>query len=492
MKKSIAIILLLSLGFTAPKACAQESAARVRGGASLPATCSAGGANGAADTAVVDSVYYVCELANKWTRVHGADVDNTWASNNRFCGPIPWADVSCFGARAPSGGWPATTATCVKGSTQVVIAAPRSFQLNDGVTIYGCGATNSMGTPGSLKVTPSEPWGLADTRSAVPGPAGNSSYQYTVVARDIYGALTAPAVPVEIKSGQASLGLQRATIRTLSRKDDRITVVTEEPNRLVVGALVELEPKHSLQFGGWYNVAKIDSSTQFELWTTPTDTRAQGSMVGDTVSDSGGSVAYYQENFLRWTPLPGAWEYYVCARRPGEDSLKLIGVTKPTGIKNGYTDAAFEDYGSPYMDGQVFPSYVTSAICTGSATNDPLTTWVTAIAGDGVTYTLHDAALQTALRKTIVFDNAPGILRAMNSIAYYHSEHATSDSNIGGAIYIPPARFPYVINSYLPVPRQVTIWQSGKLTLNETVSLSAGDNWFGDWGSAGAPQFGLM
>jgi hypothetical protein len=379
----------------------------------------------------------------------------------------------------------------VKGNNKVVIADSNKFRINDGVTIYGCGPDNKMSTPTDLKVTPSEPWGLADTRSAVPGPPGNSIYDYTVVARDIFGALTAPATPVEIKTGQASLGLQRATIRTLTRKEDRITVVTTEPNRLVIGALVELEPKNSQQFWGWYNIAKVDSSTQFELWTTPTDTRAQGWMVGDTVSYSGGgTVAYYQENFLKWSVVTGAWEYYVCAKRPGEDSLKLIGVTKPTGLLNHYTDVGFEDYGSPYMDGQVFPSYVTNAICTGAATNDPLSTWITAIAGDGVTYTLHDASSQTARAKTAVFDDAPGILRALDSIAYFHSDRSETNSSLGGAIYIPPAVNNYVINSYLPVPKQVTIWQSGKLLLNETVSLAAGDNWFGDWSAQGSPQFG--
>ena len=429
---------------------------------------------------------------NTWTAGRGLEADNNWTNNNRFCGPIPWADVSCFGAHAPTGGVPSTTTNCVKGNNQVVIADQNKFQLNDGVTIYGCGATNTMGAPTGLKVTPSEPWGLADTRSAVTGPAGNSIYVYTVVARDIYGALTAPATPVEIKTGQASLGLQRATISTLSRKNDRITVVTTGPNKLVVGALVQIEPKNSQQFGGWYNVAQVDSPTQFELWTTPTDTRAQGWMVGDTVSYSGGgTVAYYQENYLKWTMVSGAWEYYVCGERPGDNSLKLIGVTKPTGLLNGYTDVAFEDYGSPYMDGQVFPSYVTNAICTGSGTNDPLSTWISAIASDGVTYTLHDAPSQTASKKTMVFDDAPGILRALNSIAYFHSDHATSNSYLGGTIYIPPARYPYVINSYLPVPKQVTIWQSGRLTLNETVSLAASDNWFGDWSSQGTPQFGL-
>jgi hypothetical protein len=492
MKKRLTLAFLVLAALHSPDASAQSSVARSRTGASLPPTCTSGGPNAAAATIVVNGTFYVCTAPNKWSAVHGSEGDNAWTSNNRFCGPIPWADVSCYGARAPAGGVPSTTANCMKGNNQVVIAAPNTFQVNDGVTIYGCGATNTMGTPGGLKVTPSEPWGLADTRSPVTGPEGNSTYEYTIVARDIYGALTAPAPMFELKTGQASLGLQKAAISTLTRKNDRITVVTAEPNRLVVGALVEIEPKDSQQFGGWYNVAKLDSPTQFELWTTPIDTRAQGWMVGDTVSYSGGGiVAYYQENYLRWTALKGAWEYYVCAKRPGEGNLKLIGVTKPTGLMNGYTDAAFEDYGSPYMDGQVFPSYVTNAICTGTSTNDPLTTWVTAIADDGVTYTLHDAPGQTASKKTIVFDDAPGILRALNSTAYFHTEHEPTDSYLGGAIFIPPVLHPYVINSYLPVPRQVTVWQSGKLRLNETVSLAANDNWYGDWSSQGAPQFGL-
>jgi hypothetical protein len=491
MNKFRAFILLILVALASPMAWGQAAATRTRRAASLPSTCSPGGPSTPAETIIVNNVSYACAATNLWKPIQGLEADNTWTNNNRFCGPIPWADVSCFGAHAPAGGVPSTTALCVKGNPQIVVADPNRFQINDGVTIYGCGASNNMVTPADLQVTPSEPWGLADTRSPVSGPAGNSPYEYTVVARDIYGGLTAPATPAEIKTGQASLGLQRAAIRTLTRKEDRITVVTTEPNRLVLGALVELEPKNSQQFGGWYNVAKVDSATQFELWTTPTDTRGQGWMVGDTVSYSGGgTVAYYQENYLRWSVVPGAWEYYVCAKRPGEDSLKLIGVTKPTGLKNHYIDVGFEDYGSPYMDGQVFPSYVTNAICTGAATNDPLSTWITSIASDGVTYTLHDAPSQTASKKTLVFDDAPGILRALNSTAYFNTEHNESTSYLGGAIFIPPARNAYVINSYLPVPMQVTIWQSGKLNLNETVSLAAGDNWFGDWSSEGSPQFG--
>jgi hypothetical protein len=492
MNKLLILVFSALLISVSPPVRAQEPAARSRGGASLPTTCTPGVDNTPADAMVIDNLYYVCTATNKWTAIHGLDVDNSWTGNNRFCGPIPWADISCFGARAAVNGGPKATVSCVKGRAQIVVAVASAFRLNDGVTIYGCGATNKMGTPAGLAVTPSEPWGLADTRSAVAGPGGSSEYEYTVVARDIYGALTAPATPVTLKTGQATLGAVQAEIKTLSRANDRVTVVTKEPNRLVVGALVDIIPTNSQQFGGWYNVAKVDSSTQFELWNTPTDTRAQGWMPGDTTSYSGGGTAtYYQENYLKWSVLPGAWEYYVCAKRPGDTALKLVGVTKPTGPLNHYTDAQFEDYGSPYMDGQVFPSYVTNAVCTGAATNDPLSTWITGISADGLTYTLHDAPAQTATATTMVFDDAPGILRALNSMAFFHSEHADTNSYVGGTIYIPPAVQPYVINSYIPVPQQVTIWQSGKLMLNETVSLAGSDNWFGDWSSQGTPQFGL-
>jgi hypothetical protein len=490
MMRVVIVVLLVLQVFAVPNALSQSGVTTTNNTQSLPATCTPGVDNTPADAMVIDNLYYVCTATNKWTAVHGLDVDNSWTGNNRFCGPIPWADVSCFGARAAANGGPKANVSCVKERPQIVVASANAFRLNDGVTIYGCGATNKMGTPAGLTVTPSEPWGLADTRSAVVGPGGNSEYEYTLVARDIYGAITAPATPVISKTGQATLGAVRAEISTLSRTNDRVTVVTKEPNKLVLGALVDIIPTNNQQFAGWYNVANIDSSTQFELWTTPTDTRAQGWMAGDTTSYSGGgAVTYYQENYLKWTVLPGAWEYYVCAKRPGDVKLKLIGVTKPTGLLNHYTDVGFEDYGSPYMDGQTFPSYVTDAVCTGSATNDPLSTWIIGISADGLTYTLHDAPFQTVPRSTMVFDDAPGILRALNSTAYSHSEHAETNSYIGGTIYIPPAAQPYVINSYLPVPKEVTIWQSGRLILNETVSLAGSDNWFGDWSSEGTPQF---
>jgi hypothetical protein len=128
---------------------AQEPAARGRGTTALPATCTPSVDNTPADAMVIDNLYYVCTATNTWTAAHGLNVDNSWTGNNRFCGPIPWADVSCFGARAVANGGPKTTVNCVKGRPQIVAASTNEFRLNDGVTIYGCGATNKMGRRGS-------------------------------------------------------------------------------------------------------------------------------------------------------------------------------------------------------------------------------------------------------------------------------------------------------------------------------------------------------
>src|SRR5215472_1997989 len=119
MKRSLIFVSLILLAVISPDAGAQESPARRRTAASLPATCTPGVGNAPADAMVIDNLYYVCTAANKWTAVHGLDVDNSWTGNNRFCGPIPWADVSCFGAWAVANGGPKAAVNCVKGRPQI-------------------------------------------------------------------------------------------------------------------------------------------------------------------------------------------------------------------------------------------------------------------------------------------------------------------------------------------------------------------------------------
>ena len=76
------------------------------------------------------------------------------------------------------------------------------------------------------------------------------------------------------------------------------------------------------------------------------------------------------------------------------------------------------------MANQTFPAYVPST-APSSATNDPLTTTITA--GGGTTrLTLATLATNAVSRATILFDDAPAILVAANA-----------SKAAGGTLYIP-------------------------------------------------------
>jgi hypothetical protein len=509
MRIALAFALLLLAALAAPTARGQGATTKFRSAASLPATCSAGDDNSAADTIIVGGLYYACTATNTWTKYDPPSQPgsaNPSSGNECSRGSIPFADVTCWGARPIyfSGTAPRTGASC-NGTNKVAVESPAGFQVGDGITIYRCGATNKMGTPAAPAVTPSEAAGETGTGWVVNSPTGNSPYSYVIVARDKFGAVTAPGPATTIKTGQNKLGLQRDSIQSLTRSNDKVTVVTTAANKLVYDAVTEIESTLSHGFNGWFSIGHIDSPTQFELFATPVDSRAQGWQTKDVTSvGAGGTLAYYLGNHLKWDALPGAWEYYVCAERPGDTHFHLIGVTKPQGITSGYQDVQFDDWGSPYMDSQTYPPYVEiltgpnpdvpnshDAICAGSATNDPLTTTITNITGN--TITTASPAAQTIEKTMAIFDDGPTILNAMNSIAYHHSGPG-GDSTLGGAVYIPPGKiYPnttYPINSFLQVPAGLTIWQSGHLLLNETLAIAHSVNWFGDWGNIGAPQFG--
>src|ERR1700691_3304018 len=96
-KELIALLFLLSFVSTSY---GQANTTKVRSAASLPAACTPGSPNVDADTIVVGNVGYVCIALNTWSR-------------------IPWADVTAFGARPPTGGLPVLSGTCARGSKNI-------------------------------------------------------------------------------------------------------------------------------------------------------------------------------------------------------------------------------------------------------------------------------------------------------------------------------------------------------------------------------------
>jgi hypothetical protein len=498
--KPVMFLLFLFLAFAAMARGQGGTATRVRSASALPPTCQPGDPNGAADTIIVNNIGYACIQLNTWSFV-------------------PWLDVTLYGAVPEStNGYPTMTATCTSGSQTLTSVSNDNygtyygFFINGGVNLIGCGATNTMSTPGAPTVTPSGTWGMAETQSPVTVANGRSTYAYKIIARDTGGGLTLPSTATTITTGLASLGLQTAKISTLSRSNDQVTLTLaaapESP--LVVGDLIDINPTNSPQFSGWYNVAVVKSSTQVVIYSTSIDTRAQGWMNGDTTSYSGGgTIGFYRMNYLTWTPVTGAWEYYVCAKRPRDTNYHLIGTTRPSGA-SGYIDASFEDYGSPYLDLQTYPPYVqtaaeqthnnnatnianhttSNAVCTASAaTNDNLSTYITAHSASNGNYTIAIAASHTLNGTAGYYDNAPGIRRA---IAAAQAAPGTGlNGPFKGAIYFPPSYYPYLVQSFLAIPSGITVWQSGSITANDTIQLFGSINWTGDLGNEGPPQFGF-
>jgi hypothetical protein len=413
--------------------------------------------------------------------------DLTWTNNQRFKGPDPWADITAFGARAAVSNYNdgATTVTCTNGSANVTLGSASFFVNGDGVTLQGCGATNTMTTPTAPTVVPVFASGGTGTHLTVNSSTGASTYLYKVVGRDKYGALTLPSSATTITTGLASLGLQTAAIASVSRSNDTVTVTTSTSLSLIAGQMVDMTLVPGNTFNGWFRICSITSGTVFTLCATPTDTRNQTSNLADqTSAGSGGTLAYYSGNSVRWTFQSGVWEYYTCASRPADSgAYHVIGVSKPNDPTSGFQDNQYEDWGATYQGNQTFPYYVTDSICTAaSATNDPLTT--TIVSGAGTTsLALATTALNNNVAgNQILLDAAPAITAA-----------ATASVNGVGNIYIPPAAdsahgFP--INSFLSLTNQgLSVRQAGRLLLGETLEINGAMNWDGSWASLGAPQF---
>lgn len=407
----------------------------------------------------------------------GVGIDNARIEPERTGGSAPLVDITKYGARmVPS--VPNTTATISKGAATAILASPSSFRNGDGVTILGAGKANTLSAPGAPIVTPSVATGGTTTGIVTDSPAGKSRYSYKIVARDRYGALTAAGTATTVITGQSSLGLRTASITSASRSDDSVTISTSERTLLVVGALIHITGTSNPDFDGWFIVGAVNTEKQFVIRQTSFDSRGIGWKFGDTSTSSGGTIAFYLSNHLKWMPVADAWEYYIYGERPGETSYNLIGQTRPSA--DGWVEAQFDDYGAAFMADQSFPVYV-PLIAPSTASNDPLTTTIVA-GGGSKKLTLSAAAMNPVSGSIILLDDAPAIAAA-----------AEASRTVGDTLYIPPSPggfFP--INSFLLLPVGLNIKQSGALYLYETVEVQSNTNWLGDWGNSGEPQFGFV
>ena len=138
------------------------------------------------------TLYAFC-LSSNAALAQGLGADNTWTNNNRFKGPDPFVDITDFGARAFTGGIPqGYWATC-NGTLTITLSTLNTgftFVNGDGITVYGCGAMNTMMTPSAPTITPATAAGETGTEWYTTSPVGTTQYSYAIVARDRFGGLT--------------------------------------------------------------------------------------------------------------------------------------------------------------------------------------------------------------------------------------------------------------------------------------------------------------
>lgn len=417
-----------------------------------------------------------------------------WNDNNQFAvasgletdgsgyyakGPAPWTDARAFGIRA-SNGPASTTATCSNNSN-VLTTAGGGFIVGDGITIENCGRTNTLFTPGTPTVMPVVLTGGARTHNVTNGPTASSSYSYCVFAEDQGQGLT-PCSPITtIANGQATLGLNTISVTSITRSKDVMTINFSSDRRFPALMAFELSTSAPGDYSGWFNVCANEGANNFVTACSLTnDTRASGTFPADVDSGGTGTLSYYQATRVKWTAVPGAVRYYICVQRPGDPSLHLTGATMLNYVGNGYQDVEFEDLGTTQEGNQTFPDYVSNSSCSGSRTNDSLTTTITAV-GSG-TYSIAANASQNARERMVTLDACPALQAAANQAA-----------NGNGTVYIPPTLSvlnSYRIVSYCRIIGPLNVKQAAPITIGDVLETSGGTNWDGMWSAIGTPQFG--
>jgi hypothetical protein len=429
--------------------------------------------------------------------------DNTFVQGQQSKGPVPWVDVTSYdrrgGSFGPNGGngsVPTTRATCQKGRATIYLS-DAVFNNGDGLSIRECGATNTMNTPSAPSLgypTPGVSYlaeGGTSTYSSVitPAPSGSSIYTYAIVARDKFGALTAASPTASAPTFLSKIGAQTVSITSMSRSNETVTInVPAGSTNLSVGARIHIccaTTSGGADFSGDFVVSTVNNATGvITVAETGIDTR-----MGRAASAAGGTLTYFAGNYIYWVPVIGAFEYVVCAKRPGDGSMHVIGMSGPTEPGGGTPGNIFVDWGATMTANQTFPPGVADSVCTSkTATNDPLTT--TVVSGGGTTtITVVNAASQDASNKTAVYDDGPTFVAAANASS------SNAPGFIGVPLYVPQTTVSsgqtrgYVINSYTKLPANISVLGVGTIFLNETLEISSATNWDGGYAARNAAGF---
>lgn len=300
---------------------------------------------------------------------------------------------------------------------------------------------------------------------------GSTTYNYKIVAEDLFGGLSAASAPITITNGAATLGQNSAIIvaNGCTRNASGLTTITTTA-------------AHNFQVG--VPVLIVSGSTgdssfegQAVINTTPTSTTFTFFQYGapaKTNACTGGTVKVIARNVIRWNQrfnsIIGHWIY----RCTGTSCTNYTLVGHSDGV-----DGAFIDYG---LSGGLpnAPGYVPQGVPPSAPTNEWLSAKVNSGGGTS-TLTLSVAASNTMSGATVLHDNTPAILAVCTAMG--------GATGAGGTIYMPDAGGNvYPITTILDMrptcPKTIKFLQAGRISTTASLIPQGGIDW------EGAPQGG--
>lgn len=388
-----------------------------------------------------------------------ASADITIPGTTTVGGPNPYVDAVGFGAfAAPSVAQ--SVASCNGTSTITLTGGVSTFKNKEGITVEGCGATNTLSTPAFPTVTNVAAHVGQGTGNVVAGIAGSTTSQYCIAGRTTGQGLTAcsdvTGTHGQLSTGAATLGYNNVTITSISRTNNVSTVTCASPCQVSNGTEVFITNGSDASFSGFFNQTTFIDSLHFSY------TQGQDTREGATTGSTGGNLTVQLANHLSIPTV--AYQYYIYKFNGTNyiyDGITLPGVT------------SWDDFG---QTPPARPLWVPN-IAPTSATNDSLTTTIVSGAGTS-SLVLAASASQTISGQVAIKDDAP-------TLASTYSVAAGSTTASAMRITSAANNTAYVLNSYStwtgPVP--ATVQDGHKLILNDTLNVQSGANMTGIMGA---------
>lgn len=296
---------------------------------------------------------------------------------------------------------------------------------------------------------------------------GSTKYDYKVVLRGYHGELSVASPVGETLSGVATLGLNNATISSITRSGGLTTVTTSSAHNFQAGVAVNISGTGDNNFNG-----------SFTIFTTPTSTTftyQQSDAVNRAGTVSSGIASVVAKNNVQWNMQQYTVLQSIIYRSKNGGGYSIAGVTEGM-------DSAFIDWG---LGAPVVPGYIPSTP-PAAVTNGILASTITAI--NGTNLTLAAAATNSATSQTANHDNSPVVLAAC----------AALPPTGGGTLYIPATNpsAQVLFNSPLDFYHSCAV---GQLTLVIGANLNVNDPFImkqggltikaAPGGSGGGPRF---